>query len=77
MRVLRNVGQGKTMEVPNKLVRAAPTSAKELTKVIRFIDNEEYGLYQWFAREAAADMNSQERFLSIPEKPENWICIRL
>lgn len=43
--VLRNVGQGKTMEVPNKQY-AAPTSAKELAKVIRyFIDNEEYGLY--------------------------------
>ena len=44
--VLRNVGQGKTMEVPNNQY-AAPTSAKELAKVIRyFIDNEEYGLYQ-------------------------------
>ena len=43
--VLRNVGQGKTMEVPNTQY-AAPTSAKELAKVIRyFIDNEEYGLY--------------------------------
>ena len=43
--VLRNVGQGKTMEVPNNRY-AAPTSAKELAKVIRyFIDNEEYGLY--------------------------------
>ena len=43
--VLRNVGQGKTMEVPNNQY-AAPTSAKELAKVIRyFIDNEEYGLY--------------------------------
>ena len=43
--VLRNVGQGKTMEVPNNQY-AAPTSAKELEKVIRyFIDNEEYGLY--------------------------------
>lgn len=43
--VLRNVGQGKTMEVPNNQY-AAPTSAKELVKVIRyFIDNEEYGLY--------------------------------
>ena len=43
--VLRNVGQGMTMEVPNNLY-AAPTSAKELAKVIRyFIDNEEYGLY--------------------------------
>ena len=31
----------------------------------------------WSAREAAADMNLQERSLSIPEKPENWICIRL
>ena len=42
--VLRNVGQGK-MEVPNNQY-AAPTSAKELAKVIRyFIDNEEYGLY--------------------------------
>ena len=42
--VLRNVGQGKTMEVPNNQY-AAPTSAKELAKVIRyFIDNEEYGL---------------------------------
>lgn len=42
---LRNVGQGKTMEVPNNQY-AAPTSAKELAKVIRyFIDNEEYGLY--------------------------------
>ena len=39
------VGQGKTMEVPNNQY-AAPTSAKELAKVIRyFIDNEEYGLY--------------------------------
>lgn len=43
--VLHNVGQGKTMEVPNNQY-AAPTSAKELAKVIRhFIDNEEYGLY--------------------------------
>lgn len=43
--VLRNVGQGKTMEVPNNQY-AAPTSAKELAKVIRyFIYNEEYGLY--------------------------------
>ena len=43
--VLCNVGQGKTMEVPNNQY-AAPTSAKELAKVIRyFIDNEEYGLY--------------------------------
>lgn len=43
--VLRNVGHGKTMEVPNNQY-AAPTSAKELAKVIRyFIDNEEYGLY--------------------------------
>lgn len=43
--VLRNVGQVKTMEVPNNQY-AAPTSAKELAKVIRyFIDNEEYGLY--------------------------------
>ena len=43
--VLRSVGQGKTMEVPNNQY-AAPTSAKELAKVIRyFIDNEEYGLY--------------------------------
>lgn len=43
--VLRNVGQGKTMEVPNNQY-AAPTSVKELAKVIRyFIDNEEYGLY--------------------------------
>ena len=43
--VLRNVGQGKTMEVPNNQY-AAPPSAKELAKVIRyFIDNEEYGLY--------------------------------
>ena len=43
--VLRNVGQGKTMEVPNNQY-AAPTSAKELAKVIRyFIDNEEDGLY--------------------------------
>lgn len=43
--VLRNVGQGKTMEVPNNQY-AAPTSAKELAKVIRyFFDNEEYGLY--------------------------------
>ena len=43
--VLRNVGQGKTMEVPNNQY-AAPTGAKELAKVIRyFIDNEEYGLY--------------------------------
>ena len=43
--VLRNVGQGKTMEVPNNQY-AAPTRAKELAKVIRyFIDNEEYGLY--------------------------------
>ena len=43
--VLRNVGQGKTMEVPNNQY-AAPTSAKELAKVIRyFIDNEEYGLH--------------------------------
>ena len=43
--VLRNVGQGKTMEVPNNQY-AAPTSATELAKVIRyFIDNEEYGLY--------------------------------
>ena len=43
--VLRNVGQGKTVEVPNNQY-AAPTSAKELAKVIRyFIDNEEYGLY--------------------------------
>ena len=43
--VLRNVGQGKTMEVPNNQY-AAPTSAKELAKVIRyFIDNEDYGLY--------------------------------
>ena len=43
--VLRTVGQGKTMEVPNNQY-AAPTSAKELAKVIRyFIDNEEYGLY--------------------------------
>ena len=43
--VLRNVGQGKTMEGPNNQY-AAPTSAKELAKVIRyFIDNEEYGLY--------------------------------
>lgn len=43
--VLRNVGQGKKMEVPNNQY-AAPTSAKELAKVIRyFIDNEEYGLY--------------------------------
>ena len=43
--VLRNVGQGKTMEVPNNQY-AAPTSAKELAKVIRyFIDNEEHGLY--------------------------------
>ena len=43
--VLRNVGQGKTMEVPNNQY-AAPTSAKELAKVIRyFIDNKEYGLY--------------------------------
>lgn len=43
--VLRNVGQGKTMEVPNNQY-AAPTSAKELAKVIRyFVDNEEYGLY--------------------------------
>lgn len=43
--VLRNVGQGKAMEVPNNQY-AAPTSAKELAKVIRyFIDNEEYGLY--------------------------------
>ena len=43
--VLRNVGQGKTMEVPNNQY-AAPTSAKALAKVIRyFIDNEEYGLY--------------------------------
>lgn len=43
--VLRNVGQGKTMEVPNNQY-AAPTSAKELAKVIRyFIGNEEYGLY--------------------------------
>ena len=43
--VLRNVGQGKTMEVPNNQY-AAPTSAKELAKVIRyFIDNEEYCLY--------------------------------
>ena len=43
--VLRNVGQGKPMEVPNNQY-AAPTSAKELAKVIRyFIDNEEYGLY--------------------------------
>ena len=43
--VLRNVGQGKTMEVPNNQY-AAPTSAKELAKVIRyFIDNDEYGLY--------------------------------
>lgn len=43
--VLRNVGQGKTMEVPNNQY-AAPTSAKELAKMIRyFIDNEEYGLY--------------------------------
>lgn len=43
--VLRNVGQGKRMEVPNNQY-AAPTSAKELAKVIRyFIDNEEYGLY--------------------------------
>ena len=41
----RFVGQGKTMEVPNNQY-AAPTSAKELAKVIRyFIDNEEYGLY--------------------------------
>ena len=32
--VLRNVGQGKTMEVPNNQY-AAPTSAKELAKVIR------------------------------------------
>ena len=33
------------MEVPNNQY-AAPTSAKELAKVIRyFIDNEEYGLY--------------------------------
>lgn len=31
--VLRNVGQGKTMEVPNNQY-AAPTSAKELAKVI-------------------------------------------
>lgn len=38
--VLRNVGQGKTMEVPNNQY-AVPTSAKELAKVIRyFIDNE-------------------------------------
>ena len=43
--VLRNVGQGKTMEVPNNQY-AAPTSAKELAKVIRYlIDNEEYCLY--------------------------------
>ena len=43
--VLRNVGQGKTMEVPNNQY-ATPTSAKDLAKVIRyFIDNEEYGLY--------------------------------
>lgn len=43
--VLRNVGRGKKMEVPNNQY-AAPTSAKELAKVIRyFIDNEEYGLY--------------------------------
>ena len=43
--VLRNVGQGKKMEVPINQY-AAPTSAKELAKVIRyFIDNEEYGLY--------------------------------
>lgn len=43
--VLRSVGQGKTLEVPNNQY-AAPTSAKELAKVIRyFIDNEEYGLY--------------------------------
>ena len=43
--VLHNLGQGKTMEVPNNQY-AAPTSAKELAKVIRhFIDNEEYGLY--------------------------------
>lgn len=43
--VLRNVGQGKKMEVPNNQY-AAPTSAKELAKAIRyFIDNEEYGLY--------------------------------
>lgn len=43
--VLHNVGQGKKMEVPNNQY-AAPTSAKELAKVIRyFIDNEEYGLY--------------------------------
>lgn len=43
--VLCNVGQEKTMEVPNNQY-AAPTSAKELAKVIRyFIDNEEYGLY--------------------------------
>ena len=43
--VLRNVGQGKKMEVPNNQY-AAPTSAKELAKVIRyFIENEEYGLY--------------------------------
>ena len=43
--VLRNVGQGKTMEVPNNQY-AAPTSAKELAQVIRyFIDNEEYGLF--------------------------------
>lgn len=43
--VLRNVGQGKKMEVPNNQY-AVPTSAKELAKVIRyFIDNEEYGLY--------------------------------
>ena len=43
--VLRNVGQGEKMEVPNNQY-AAPTSAKELAKVIRyFIDNEEYGLY--------------------------------
>lgn len=43
--LLGNVGQGKTMEVPNNQY-ASPTSAKELAKVIRhFIDNEEYGLY--------------------------------
>lgn len=43
--VLSNVGKVEKMEVPNNQY-AAPTSAKELAKVIcHFIDNEEYGLY--------------------------------
>jgi dTDP-4-dehydrorhamnose reductase len=43
--VLEAAKKGGVMEVPNNRY-AAPTSAKELAKVIlRFIDNDEYGLY--------------------------------